>query len=172
METLSLKIDSHKTNPKDVIGSKNIDFTKIIAFDNNGCILTLITENGVSLPCGRVEGWDNRDAFDAAHREAWETANVTLGTLITLNIIETQTSQGDLRKTLVLAARIARKDPMRKGQAPRLFLKAEDFIKHYSNDIKVHQQLTKTAVESITELQPNYLEDVKKKLCLLEGGAK
>ena len=172
MKTFSLKIDSHNTKPKDVIGSKNIDFTKIIAFDEQGRILTLITENGIGLPCGRVEGWDNRDAFDAAHREAWETANVTLGTLITLNIIETKSSSEETRRTLVLAARIARTDPMRRGQSSRIFLEPKEFIKYYNDDVEMHQHLTDMAVKSIPEFQPNCLEDIKKTFLLLDGGAK
>lgn len=152
-----------------IVGEKSIDFAKVIAFDEEGHILTLITADGISLPCDRLEFGD-RDIFDTAHRIAWEFANVTLGTLILLNTFEITDTDGKTCRTLVVAARVARKDPMREKQFPRLFLEPEEFLRQYRNEIGMLQDTVKTALQSIPEFQPDYADNIRATLSFLQGG--
>lgn len=167
MEKTSFGIKSIPVDFLEAIDTKNFDFAKVIAFDEKGRILTLITADGISLPCDFLD-MDDRDALDAAHRVAWEVACVTLGTLILLNAIDVMDATGRKHRTLVVAARIARQDPMR-TRFTRLFLEPDEFLMRYRTEIGAVQNTVKTAIESIPEFNPDYLDDLKEELSFLKG---
>jgi hypothetical protein len=150
----SFGIKSVPVDFREAIDTKDVDCTKVIAIDEKGRILTLVTADGISLPCDFLD-MDDRDALDAAHRVAWEVACVTLGTLILLNTIDVIDATGRKHRTLVVAARIARQDPMRTRFA-RLFLEPEEFLIHYRTEIETVQNSVKAAIEGIPEFNPNH----------------
>ncbi len=117
-----------------------------------------MTADGISLPCDFLD-MDDRDALDTAHRVAWEVACVTLGSLILLNTLDVIDVTGRKHRTLVVAARIARQDPMRTRFA-RLFLEPEEFLVHYRPEVGTVQNTVKAAIESIQGFQSDCLEDM------------
>lgn len=158
MGNTSFGIKSVPVDFREAIKTKAVDCAKVIAFDEKGRILTLVTADGISLPCDFLD-MDDRDALDTAHRVAWEVACVTLGSLILLNTIDVIDVTGRKYRTLVVAARIARQDPMRTRFA-RLFLEPEEFLVHYRTEVGTVQNTVKAAIESIQGFQPDCLEDM------------
>lgn len=171
MENTSFGIKSVPVNFWEVINTKDVDCTKVIAFDEKGRILTLVTADGISLPCDFLD-IDDRDALDAAHRVAWEVACVTLGNLILLNTIDVIDATGQKHRTLVVAAQIARQDPMRTRFA-RLFLEPKEFLFHYRTEIGTVQNTIKAAIHNVQWVQHRCPESIGTTLSLLKkcGGS-
>lgn len=168
MANTSFGIKSVPVDFGEAVSTKDVDCAKVIAFDEKGRILTLVTADGITLPCDFLD-LDDRDALDTAHRVAWEVACVTLGSLILLNTIDVIDATGRKHRTLVVAAKIARQDPMR-TRFTRLFLEPEEFLVHYRTEIGTIQNTVKAAIESVQELQYDSLEGMAATLAFPKGG--
>jgi len=88
---------------------------KIVVFDDQNRVLAIKSGNRFILPGGRVE-WDDDDAEAAARREVFESANIALGLVKPVRVIETKNRQTQSARTIVFVGRMAGEGTVLPGQ--------------------------------------------------------
>jgi ADP-ribose pyrophosphatase YjhB (NUDIX family) len=61
--------------------AENVRRFKVVVFGTDDRVLAVRSRKTIDLPGGRVE-WEDDTLADAARREVWETAEITLGPLV------------------------------------------------------------------------------------------
>ncbi len=92
--------------PEQSLNAEEIEYVKIVVFDDQNCVLAIKNKNRFVLPGGCVE-WDDDDAEAAARREVFESANIALGLVKPVTAIKTKGRQNEIAQTIVFVGRMA-----------------------------------------------------------------
>lgn len=115
-----------------------VSYVKIIVFDDQNRILVVKNKNRFVLPGGRVE-WDDDDAESAARREVFEAANIALGLVQPVTVIQTQDHEKQITKTSIFAARMSGEPQVSQHHKnTHRFVRKESFLEALHQNELVH----------------------------------
>ncbi|MDD3183050.1 MAG: NUDIX hydrolase [Alphaproteobacteria bacterium] len=154
--------DLEKTSLDKCFSSSNGDnearYVKVIVFDEQCRVLALNSNNKFVLPGGKIE-WDDDDAETAARREVFEAANMAIGLVIPVTIIDAKNRNKQIIRTVVFAARMsgeAQNNPNHKHTYR--FLRKEDLFETTGFRNELMRTLVGTALKALVseEIKEDY----------------
>jgi 8-oxo-dGTP diphosphatase len=121
-------------DPAVVPDRRDVSVVMIVPFAVEGWVVVVRLGRGVELPGGHVLAED-RSLEDAARREAWEEARITLGPLAVAQVIRVDylTEPPTTTHIVVYTGRVLRMAPFDRAHESlaRIVVSSEDFIDRY-----------------------------------------
>jgi len=121
-------------DPATVPERRDVSVVMVVPFTVDGRVVVARLRRGVELPGGHVQPED-RSLEDAARREAWEEARITLGRLAVAQVIRVDylTDPPSTSHIVVFTGRVLRMAPFDRAHESlaRMVVPSEDFIDHY-----------------------------------------
>ncbi len=133
-------------------------YVKVVVFDDQNRVLAVRSRNRFVLPGGRVE-WDDDDAEAAARREVFESANIALGLVKPVRVIETKNCQTQSARTIVFVGRMVGEGGISEQRFNSRFMSKKTFFETIGGQSPLVRSLVESAHRALLSEEIGYERD-------------